>query len=66
MRPSFAYFRNALYVPAVAGVMLVAGCASLPPPTAELDTAQQALARAEAADADQYAADDLAAARNAL
>ncbi|MFZ5606122.1 MAG: OmpA family protein [Pseudomonadota bacterium] len=66
MRPSFAYFRNALYVPAVAGVMLIAACASLPPPTAELDTAQQALARAEAADADQYAADDLAAARNAL
>ncbi|WP_338065004.1 OmpA family protein [Thermomonas alba] len=45
---------------------LIAACASLPPPTAELDTAQQALARAEAADADQYAADALAAARSAL
>lgn len=66
MRPSFAHFRSALYASAVAGVMSIAGCASLPPPTAELDTAQQALARAEAADADQYAADDLAAARNAL
>lgn len=66
MRPSFAHFRSALYASAVAGVMSIAGCASLPPPTAELDTAQQALARAEAADADQYAADDLAAARSAL
>nr|WP_275672467.1 OmpA family protein [Thermomonas alba] len=45
---------------------MIAACASLPPPTAELDTAQQALARAEAADADQYAADALAAARSAL
>ncbi len=66
MRPSFAYFRKALYLPFCAGVTLIAACASLPPPTAELDTAQQALARAEAADADQYAADALAAARSAL
>ncbi|MEO6227242.1 MAG: DUF4398 domain-containing protein, partial [Thermomonas sp.] len=33
----------------------LAGCASLPPPTAELDAARQAVARADAADADQYA-----------
>ncbi len=45
---------------------VVAGCASLPPPTAELDAAQQALTRAEAADADQYAAEQLAFARAGL
>ena len=44
----------------------VAGCASLPPPTAELDGAQQAVARADAADGDQYAAAELAQARAAL
>lgn len=35
--------------------MSLAGCASLPAPTAELDAARQAVARADAADADQYA-----------
>ena len=44
----------------------VAGCASLPPPTAELDAAQQAVTRADAADGDQYAADPLAQAREGL
>lgn len=44
----------------------VAGCATLPPPTAELDAAQQAVARADAADGDQYAAPQLAQARAAL
>ena len=44
----------------------VAGCASLPPPTAELDAAQQAVARADAADGDQYAAPQLAQARASL
>ncbi|HSD18008.1 MAG TPA: OmpA family protein [Thermomonas sp.] len=47
-------------------MLLLAGCATLPPPNAELDAAQQALARAEAADADQYAAADLARAREAF
>lgn len=66
MRQSFAHFRSALYVPLLGSVLLVAACASLPPPTAELDAARQALARAEAADADQYAADALASARDGL
>lgn len=66
MHASFAHFRITLYAPVLACVLLAAGCASLPPPTAELDAAQQAVSRAEAADADQYAADALSAARSAL
>ena len=66
MRPSFAQFRSSLNVFVAIPVLLVAGCASLPPPTAELDAAVQAVGRAEAADADQYAADDVARAREAL
>lgn len=64
MRKSFAHFRTALCVPVFG--LLLAGCASLPPPTAELDAARQAVARAESADADQYAADALDSARSAL
>lgn len=44
----------------------LAGCATLPPPTAELDAARQSLARADAADADQYAAAEIARARAGL
>lgn len=55
MRPSFAHFRPALHAAAVGLALSLAGCASLPPPTAELDAARQAVARADAADADQYA-----------
>ena len=66
MRKSFAHFRSALY-PAMAAVAIaIAGCATLPPPTAELDAAQRALSAAETADADQYAPELLADARNAL
>lgn len=66
MRKSFAHFRNALYAPLVAAVIAVAGCATLPPPTAELDLAQRAVSAAEAGDADQYAPDLLGEARGAL
>lgn len=66
MRQSFAHFRIALYAPVLGCTLLAAGCASLPPPTAELAAAQQAVTRAEAADADQYAAEALNAARSAL
>lgn len=66
MQTSFAHFRRALHAPLAGLVLLLAGCATLPPPNAELDAAQQALARAEAADADQYAAADLARAREAF
>lgn len=68
MRPSFAHFpatRHALLC-GVAIAFALAGCATLPPPTAELDAAQQAVARADAADGDQYAAPQLAQARAGL
>jgi hypothetical protein len=45
---------------------VVAGCATLPPPTSELADAQQAVTRANDADADQYAADAIAQARAEL
>ena len=54
MRRSFAHFRTTLHAPLLA-LLLLAGCATLPPPTAELDAAQRAVAAAEGADADQYA-----------
>ncbi|MFC3551466.1 DUF4398 domain-containing protein [Lysobacter cavernae] len=38
----------------------------MPPPTSELAAAQQAVTRAEGADADQYAVQELGVARNAL
>ena len=68
MRPSFAHFGSTRHALAcgLAMAFALAGCASLPPPTAELDAAQQAVARAENADADQYAAAELAQARDAL
>ncbi|MFC7301526.1 hypothetical protein [Cognatiluteimonas weifangensis] len=59
MNASFAQIR----FPLLAALLALGGCATLPPPTAELAAAQQALARADAADADQYAADILATAR---
>ncbi|MFD0739037.1 DUF4398 domain-containing protein [Lysobacter koreensis] len=44
----------------------LAACASLPPPTGELAAAQQAVTRAEGADADQYAALEITSARSEL
>ncbi len=41
-------------------------CATLPPPTSELAAAQQAVTRADGADADQYAGDAIALARGEL
>lgn len=64
MTPSFAYLRNVLVALALASAL--AACASLPPPTGELAAAQQAVSRADAADADQYAGAEIAAARSAL
>ena len=63
MTASFAQFRFLL--PA-AVLVLASACASLPPPTSELAAAQQAVTRAEGADADQYAAQDIGVARTAL
>lgn len=45
---------------------VLAACATLPPPTAEIDAARAAVAAAVSADADQYAARDLDIARDAL
>ncbi|MGJ7901630.1 DUF4398 domain-containing protein [Lysobacter sp. 1R34A] len=64
MTASFAQIR----LPLLAAVLAsgLAGCASTPPPTGELSAAQQAVMRAADADADQYAPQDLNAARTAL
>ncbi len=48
MNPSFAHFRTALYATGFAIAAACSGCASTPPPTAELDQARQALNRVEA------------------
>lgn len=64
MSPSFAYFTRPLACLAFA--FALAACASLPPPTGELSAAQQAVMRADGADADQYAAQEIALARSEL
>lgn len=52
---------------ALAGVLLIAACASTPPaPTANLAAAQQAIASAERADAGRYAPGELNEARTKL
>lgn len=64
MHRSFAHPRNALLALFVtAGVT---ACATLPPPTGELAAAEQAVARAAQADADQYAGTELSTARDEL
>ena len=63
MRPSFAHFPATLCALVAAFGLSVVGCASLPPPTLELDAAVQAVERAAAADADQYAPQPLAQAQ---
>jgi hypothetical protein len=47
-------------------VLALTSCASLPPPTAELTAAQQAVSRADTADAAQYAPAEFTRARSAL
>ncbi|MBA2238242.1 MAG: DUF4398 domain-containing protein [Lysobacter sp.] len=64
MHSSFAQFRSLLLGTVLA--CAIGACATLPPPTGELAAAQQALSRAEATDADQYASRELADARTAL
>lgn len=66
MRPSFAQIRSALHACLCGCVLALTACASLPPPTGEINAAQQAVARAGNADADQYANDELTRARSAL
>lgn len=64
MMPSFSHLHRLL-----AGTVLacaLAACATLPPPTSELNAAQQAVVRATGADADQYARDQIELARQGL
>jgi len=75
MNRSFAQFfrsRHADTRPAlrwllpVTSALALGACATLPPPTSELADAQQAVSKANDADADQYAADAIALARDEL
>lgn len=66
MQPSFAYFRSVLQALLCGCVLALTACASLPPPTGEINAAQQAVARANDADADQYAPDEIRRGRDAL
>jgi uncharacterized protein DUF4398 len=50
----------------IAGVLALAACASVPPPTASLQAAQQAIVMAEQADAGRYASSELGEARAEL
>ncbi|MGY0560331.1 DUF4398 domain-containing protein [Luteimonas sp. A277] len=59
MPASIAHFRSPLQALVLGFVLVLTACASTPPPTAELSAAQQAVARAVDADADQYASADL-------
>ena len=64
MQTSFAHFLRALQ--SVLLVTVLAACATLPPPTGELAAAREAVARAEAADADHHAGPVLDQARGEL
>lgn len=64
MNPSFAQFRYLSVALVLASAL--AGCASVPPPTGELSAAQQAVSRADQADGDQYAPQELQMARTGL
>jgi hypothetical protein len=66
MRTSFAQITSTLQGLGAGLALGLAGCASLPAPTAELSAAQQAIARADSADADQYASAEIAQARSSL
>lgn len=66
MQPSFAQIRTVLQALACGCVLALTACASTPPPTGEINAAQQAVVRAGNADADQYAASELDRARSAL
>jgi uncharacterized protein DUF4398 len=51
---------------ASAGILLIGGCASTPPPTAELASAHALVAQAEQSDASRYDSADLAMAQEKL
>lgn len=64
MLTSFSQFRSLLACTVLACVL--GACATLPPPTNELADARQAVSRATDLDADQYASEQLASARDGL
>lgn len=66
MPASIAQSRPFLHALVLGTVLALTACASMPPPTAELSAAQQAVARAADADADQYAPAELEQARALL
>lgn len=66
MKPSFAQLRRFLYVTACASALCAGAWAAQDPAAADLLAAQQAVDRADRADADQYAADTMAMARQQL
>ncbi len=66
MRASFAQFGSLLQASVFGCVLALTACATLPPPTSELNAAQQSVARAVDADADQYAGDELTRAQTLL
>ena len=66
MATSFAYFRTTAQALVCGCVLALTACASTPPPTGELAAARQAVSRASDADADQYAAEELARAGDLL
>ncbi len=65
MKPSFAQLRHLLYVTACASALCASAMAQ-DPAAADLLAAQQAVERADRADADQYAPDMMALARQQL
>ena len=65
MKPSFAQLRRFLYVTACASALCASAWAQ-DPVAADLLAAQQAVERADRADADQYAPDMMALARQQL
>lgn len=66
MNRSFAQKHWALNAGAAILVLALGGCASVPPPTGELSAAQQAVNRAQGADASQYASEAIGRARDEL
>ena len=65
MKPSFAHLRRFLYVTACVSALCASAMAQ-DPAAADLLAAQQAVERADRADADQYAPDTIALARQQL
>lgn len=65
MKPSFAHLRRFLYVTACASALCASAMAQ-DPAAADLLAAQQAVEHADRADADQYAPDTMALARQQL